>query len=73
MGRNGHLSNDATARFIREDMSSRVSTLLLGHLSEYNNYPALVELYANQALEERRMSPKLAIANGKTISEVFVY
>ena len=73
MGRNGHLSNDATARFIQEDMSSRVSTLLLGHLSDHNNYPALVELSANQALEERRMTPTLAVVNGKTISETFVY
>ena len=73
MGRNGHLSNDAAARFIRDDMSSRVSTLLLGHLSDHNNYPALVELSANQALEARGLVPKLAIAQGKCISEVFVY
>lgn len=73
MGRNGHLSNDATARFIREDMSSRISTLLLGHLSDHNNYPALVELSVSQALEERCLTPKMAVTCGKTTSEVFIY
>ena len=73
MGRNGHLSNDAAANFIREEMSSRVSTLLLGHLSDHNNYPALVELSASQALEERGLRPKLAVVDGKCNSEVFYY
>ena len=73
MGRNGHLSNDAVARFISEDLDSRITTLLLGHLSEHNNYPALVELSASQALAGRRLAPKLIVAGGKQASEVFLY
>ena len=73
MGRNGHLSNDAVARFIDEDLDSRISTLLLGHLSDHNNYPALVELSASQALGGRNLAPKLVVASGTSPSEIFLY
>ena len=42
MGRMGHLSNEAASAFIREELGTRTSTLILGHLSEHNNHPALV-------------------------------
>jgi len=53
MGRKGHLSNDAAFDFITNDMDARVSTLILGHLSENTNYPSLVEQMAGQALQQR--------------------
>ena len=48
MSRMGHLSNDAASQFIREDLDFRTSTLILGHISESNNHPALVEQAASR-------------------------
>ena len=50
MGRRGHLSNEVAAGFIQDDLDSRVSTLILGHISEHNNHPELVRHSAMKAL-----------------------
>jgi phosphoribosyl 1,2-cyclic phosphodiesterase len=71
MGRMGHLSNDVAARFIQEDLSDRTRTLVLGHLSEHNNYPDLVRLIAGQALERRGLAPTLIVADPKQPTPVF--
>ncbi len=74
MGRMGHLSNDAACDFIRRDLGSGVSTLVLGHLSEHNNHPARVRLEAMTALAERGLfSPRLIVAEPKQQTEVFTY
>ncbi len=73
MGRNGHLSNDVVSDYIRDDLDIRTSTLLLGHLSEQNNYPATVELVAGQALEGRSLFTRLVVLEPKRQSEVFTY
>ncbi len=73
MGRNGHLSNDMASSFIREDLDSATSTLILGHLSEHNNHPEIVRLVASQALERRALSPKLVVAEAARATEAFVY
>ena len=46
MGRNGHLSNDVACTFIRHDLDTSTSTLILGHLSAHNNHPEIVRLMA---------------------------
>jgi phosphoribosyl 1,2-cyclic phosphodiesterase len=69
MSRMGHLSNDAVAAFIREDLDFRTSTLILGHISESNNHPALVEQAAAQALNDRNLSPRLIIADPRLGAE----
>ena len=72
MGRNGHLSNDAAASFIVDDMDSRVSNLILGHLSEYNNHPELVRQMAEQSLGQRSHSARLTVAEpGKQLDPFF--
>lgn len=73
MGRMGHLSNEVACSFIREDLDTETSTLILGHLSEHNNHPAIVEQCAQQALEGRTMFTKLVIARPKQATETFVY
>lgn len=74
MGRMGHLSNDAACDFIRRDLGSAVSTLVLGHLSEHNNHPARVRVEAMNALSERGLfSPRLVVAEPKKQTEVFTY
>lgn len=71
MGRNGHLSNDVACSFIREDLDSRTSTLILGHLSAQNNHPVLVRQAAVEALGMR--STKLVVAEPAQPTETFHY
>jgi len=73
MGRRGHLSNDAVSEFILDGMDSGTHTLVLGHLSEHNNYPATVDLVGHQALERRAASTRLVVAEPGRQSEVFLY
>ncbi|HEX5734855.1 MAG TPA: MBL fold metallo-hydrolase [Blastocatellia bacterium] len=46
----GHLSNDETARWLREDFDGRAEYLVLAHLSRQCNHPELARLSALQAL-----------------------
>lgn len=73
MSRRGHLSNEMAADFIENDLDSRVSTLLLGHLSEHNNHPELVRSAACKALHGRALFTKLVVAEPGVQSEVFCY
>ncbi len=77
MGRMGHLSNDVACSFIREDLDTGTSTLILGHLSAQNNHPEIVRLMAAQALDGRSLFTRLVIAEPKRParepSEIFVY
>lgn len=73
MGRMGHLSNDSAAAFVRDELDTRTSTLILGHLSEHNNHPALAEQASALALEGRRLFTRLVIAGARHGTETFVY
>jgi phosphoribosyl 1,2-cyclic phosphodiesterase len=73
MGRNGHLSNDVVSEFIREDLDTRTSTLVLAHLSEHNNHPEIVRLVASQALDGRSLFTRLVVAEPGKATEAFVY
>jgi len=50
LSRVGHLSNDAIAEFLSNDYDGGASYIVLGHLSESNNAPALARIAAEQAL-----------------------
>lgn len=71
MGRMGHLSNDVASNFIRDDLSDRTQTLVLGHLSEQNNYPELVRLIASQALDRRGLPTRLVVAEPRRATDLF--
>ncbi len=73
MSRRGHLSNEVAAGFIRGDLDRRVSTLVLGHVSEHNNHPELVRRLAFDALEGRTLFTRLVVAQPGVQSEVFYY
>jgi phosphoribosyl 1,2-cyclic phosphodiesterase len=73
MSRNGHLSNEIACNFIREELDSRTSTVILGHLSQHNNHPEIVRLMAEQALNGRALFTKLVVVEQKQPSESFVY
>ena len=71
MGRNGHLSNEVVSQFIANDMDCTLRTLVLGHLSEHNNHPALAHHAAQRALQGRLLSPELFIAEPQMTTCVF--
>jgi phosphoribosyl 1,2-cyclic phosphodiesterase len=73
MGRMGHLSNEVACRFLKDQLDTTTSTVILGHLSEHNNHPAIVEQCAEQALRGRSLFTRLIIANSKAATESVVY
>jgi phosphoribosyl 1,2-cyclic phosphodiesterase len=73
MGRKGHLSNDIVSDFLRKELDTSVSTVVLGHLSEQNNHPEIVRLIAEQALNGRLLFTRLVVAEPKKPTEIFQY
>jgi phosphoribosyl 1,2-cyclic phosphodiesterase len=53
MSRVGHLSNNAAANFLADEYDGGAAYVVLAHLSESNNLPALARVSAEQALAER--------------------
>jgi len=54
MSRVGHLSNETLAQFFSNDYDGSASFLVLAHLSEQNNHPALARRAAEKALGSRQ-------------------
>ena len=52
-------------------MDGCLKTLVLGHLSEHNNHPAIVHMSAMQALGRRGLAPNLVVSEPRIQSEVF--
>jgi phosphoribosyl 1,2-cyclic phosphodiesterase len=73
MSRRGHLSNEVAADFIRDDLDTCVSTVVLGHISEHNNHVELVRNLAMKALNGRALWTRLVVAEPGVQSEVFTY
>ncbi len=73
MSRVGHLSNHHACDFIENDIDPSTGCLVLGHLSEQNNHPAIVRMMATQSLERRGISPRLVIAEQKQPTEAFLF
>ncbi|HTS74935.1 MAG TPA: MBL fold metallo-hydrolase [Bryobacteraceae bacterium] len=73
MGRMGHLSNEVACRFLREHLDSSTSTIILGHLSEHNNHPAIVENCAEKALGGRSLFTRLIVADPRGATESVIY
>ncbi len=73
MGRMGHLSNEVACRFIRDHLDSSTSTIILGHLSEHNNHPAIVENCAERALGGRSLFTRLIVADPRRATESIIY
>ncbi len=73
MSRVGHLSNHMMAEYLTNDFDSSTHRLVLGHLSEHNNHPAIVQMFAQQALDGRGLNTNLSIATQNTPTEVFQF
>lgn len=73
MSRTGHLSNLATAQFLREDFDGAAQVLVLAHLSENNNHPEIARMSAIEALNDRarRGAPQLHLASQTAPTPVF--
>jgi phosphoribosyl 1,2-cyclic phosphodiesterase len=61
LGRYGHLSNTAVAKFIREQYDGRATHMVLAHLSERNNHPALARQETVKALRDRQFTATVTV------------
>jgi len=73
MSRVGHLSNLSMSDFLEQDLDASTAHLVLGHLSQQNNMPYIVDLVSRQALEVRGIGPSLEIASQHKPSEVYQF
>lgn len=73
MSRVGHLSNLGMSDFLASDLNSSTAHLILGHISEQNNHPAIVRLTAEEALSRRGIGPRLTLAAQGAPTEVLVF
>jgi phosphoribosyl 1,2-cyclic phosphodiesterase len=71
MSRTGHLSNLTMSDYLTGDLDSCTAQLILGHLSEQNNHPAIVQMVATEALQQRGFETRLTIASQHTPTQVF--
>jgi phosphoribosyl 1,2-cyclic phosphodiesterase len=71
MSRTGHLSNLAVADYLEQELDAETQVLVLAHLSENNNHPAIARMSAEQALETRGAAPRLILAEQRTPTELF--
>lgn len=72
LGDKGHLSNDASARLIKEILHSGLQHISLGHLSRENNFPELAYQTVCYELEQsetwNRLDTELMVANRESPS-----
>jgi phosphoribosyl 1,2-cyclic phosphodiesterase len=62
MGRRGHLSNAAVARFLGGSYDGRARHIVLAHLSSRNNHPELARQAAVEVLRDRGCETRLTLA-----------
>ncbi len=60
MSRSGHLSNDVTCAFAKEQLDGRTKMMVLGHLSEQANHRDLARLLAENALTGKAIEVRMA-------------
>ncbi len=65
-GRFGHLSNREAADGLPDLLSSRLSTLVLYHLSQTNNLPALASETLGERLDREGVSTRIVVAQQHT-------
>ena len=73
MSRVGHLSNLHMSDYLMQDLDGCTADLILGHISEQNNHPAIVQMVAAEALSQRNLETRLTLAAQHTPSAVFRY
>ena len=72
MSRVGHLSNQAVSDFLSTDFDRSTRTVILSHLSDANNHPAIARLFAQSALEQAcARDTRIVVAEQQRPTEVF--
>lgn len=71
LGPEGHLSNADAARYAVESVRAGTRTVLLAHLSEENNTPALARQAVEAALAEAGLAARVVVVPHNTASEAF--
>ena len=74
MSRVGHLSNEAVSDFLSTDFDRSTQVVILSHLSDANNHPAIARLFAESALEQvSARDTRIVVADQKQPTEVFTF
>ncbi len=74
MSRVGHLSNQAVSDFLSTDFDRSTSVVILSHLSDANNHPAIARLFAQSALDQASArDTRIVVAEQKRPTEVFEF
>ena len=69
--RNGHLSNNDAARFIKEMYSERLKKVYLAHISKDSNNPDIVKQTIEQELRDNKINLKYELANQDIVTDIF--
>ena len=67
LGARGHLSNAAAAKLLVDSLEDRTRTVVLAHLSETNNRPALAEEAVKTALDQAGLAPQILLAGAGSV------
>ena len=74
MSRMGHLSNQAVSDFLSGGFDRAARAVVLAHLSDNNNHPAIARLFATGALEEAgARDTRVVVAAQDRPTEVFTF
>ena len=71
LGREGHLCNEDAAAFAVELVKGGASELILAHLSEENNTPAMARNAVERALNAAGLSPRFSVAPRHELSSPY--
>lgn len=71
LGPEGHLSNADAAGYAAASVRAGTRTVLLAHLSEENNIPALAQRVVENAVASTGLPVRITVVPRKTASEVF--
>ena len=71
LGSEGHLCNEDAARFAVTLAKSGASQLILAHLSQENNTPAMALFAVETALSAAGLAPELTVAPRDTLSRIY--
>lgn len=66
----GHLSNGATANYLKKFIGSNTKYIILAHISETNNTKELALETTKEALAKTAYSPKIVVASQEELGEV---
>ena len=69
--RNGHLSNNDAAKFIKEIYSDKLKKVYLAHISKDSNNPDIVKNTIDQELKESKININYELANQDMATDIF--